>query len=58
MNMEPYVVCKDCGEKTSTNFSYCRKCGAELALVKKMHQSTKETVLPASTKEKRDIEEE
>ncbi len=47
--MEPYVVCKDCGEKTSTNFTYSRKCGTEIHLVKKIHQSSQETVLTAST---------
>lgn len=55
MNMEPYVVCKDCGEKTSTNFAYCGKCRAELPLVKKIHQSAQETVLPASNEEEKDM---
>ncbi|MHA2244782.1 MAG: hypothetical protein ACXADY_07405 [Candidatus Hodarchaeales archaeon] len=46
--MEPYIVCKDCGEKTSTNFRYCGKCGAEIPKVKKTPQS----VQVPSTQEK------
>ena len=55
-SMELNVVCKNCGEKTSTNFSFCQKCGAELPLVEKTHQSVQDIVLPASTKEKTDID--
>lgn len=29
--MESYIICQLCGEKNSTNFSYCRECGGELA---------------------------
>lgn len=28
--MEPYTLCRSCGEKTSPNFPTCRKCGAKL----------------------------
>ncbi|MFX1284839.1 MAG: hypothetical protein ACFFB5_14355 [Promethearchaeota archaeon] len=30
--MESYIVCKLCGEKNSTNFSFCKKCGSELPI--------------------------
>ncbi|MHA2244779.1 MAG: zinc-ribbon domain-containing protein [Candidatus Hodarchaeales archaeon] len=53
--MEPYFVCKTCGEKNSTNFTYCRKCGAELSVVEKTHQSAQEKYLPPSSQEKSDI---
>lgn len=52
--MELYVVCQNCGEKTSTNFSYCRKCGAKLSLMKKIPPSSQKTSLLTSTQEKND----
>ncbi|UCG89868.1 MAG: zinc ribbon domain-containing protein [Candidatus Heimdallarchaeota archaeon] len=54
--MEPYFMCQNCGEKTSTNFSYCRKCGAELSSVEKTPQSAQETDLPYSMPEKAAID--
>ncbi|MHA2244787.1 MAG: hypothetical protein ACXADY_07430 [Candidatus Hodarchaeales archaeon] len=43
MNMELYVICEDCGEKTSPNFAYCEKCGTERTLGRKTPQSAQDT---------------
>ena len=38
LSMEHYVVCQNCGERISTNFSYCSKCGAEQQLKENLPQ--------------------
>ena len=53
--MESYVGCKVCGEKTSTNFSYCMKCGAELLLRNGIPESSQENNLSLNTQEKTDV---
>jgi len=54
--MEPYVMCQNCGEKISTNFSYCTKCGAEISSVEKTTQSTREIDITKSIPEKAAID--
>ncbi len=47
-------MCHTCGEKNSTNFSYCWKCGAELTLEPKSPHSSQEPSIQPSTQEKID----
>ncbi|MFW9854284.1 MAG: hypothetical protein ACFFFG_04460 [Candidatus Thorarchaeota archaeon] len=41
LSLEQSYVCEVCGEKNSTNFSYCRTCGAELLLMEKTLQQSR-----------------
>jgi len=52
--MEPYNMCHACGEKTSTNFSFCQKCGTKVLMGNKTIQKQKRD-LPPKKQEKTDI---
>ena len=44
--MEPFIVCQNCGEKSSTKSGFCVKCGAKLPLEKKPRQEQEKDLLP------------
>lgn len=45
--MEPFIVCQNCGEKSSTKSDFCVKCGAKLPLEKKPIQEQERDILPS-----------
>ena len=54
--MEPDVVCMGCGERTSTNFSMCQKCGVELSLAELTSESPHDIYIPPTKQEKTEID--
>ena len=54
--MEQYVVCALCGEKNSTAFSYCKKCGSELLFEEIPNQSSQKIQSQPINQEEVDID--